>query len=88
MKKAVPFKGTAFRMYFFELFSVFDNQPLQKRNGGIHNGSEDAKDEYGAHNEVELEHLPTVNDEVADACFRYDIFAHNRSNPCHANVDF
>ncbi len=70
------------------LFTVFDDQSFQKGDEGVHDRGENAQDKHGAHDEIELKHLPAVDDQIADARFGYDIFAHNRSDPRHADVDF
>lgn len=68
--------------------SVFNNQPFQKSDGSVHNRRENAKDKYRAHDEVEFENLPAVDDKITDTCFGYNVFSHNRADPRHADVDF
>ena len=67
---------------------IFNDEFFKQSDEGVHNRGEHAKDKYRAHNEVELKHLPTVDNQIANPRFGDDILAHNRANPRHTHVDF
>ena len=70
------------------LLSIFNNQAFKQRHGCIHKGGKDAKDKYRAHYQIQLKHLPAVDDQVSNARFGNDVFTHNRPYPRHTDVDF
>ena len=49
---------------------------------------EHAQHESRSHHEVELEYLTTVDQKIADAFARNEVFAHDRAYPTQADVYF
>ena len=54
---------------------------FNKRNAEIHKCGKHAKNKRRRHNEIELEHLPAVDDKIAEPRRRNKIFAHNNADP-------
>ena len=69
-------------------FCIFYEHLFKKHHQEIHSCGKHAEDKSRTHNEVELKHLPAVNNQVSKARLRNDIFAHNRTDPRHAYVHF
>lgn len=61
---------------------------FRKRDGSVHGSRKHAKSDGSRHDEVGLEHLPAVDDEVAESRAGHEIFAHDRSHPCESDVYF
>ncbi len=73
---------------FLSAFGIFHDYFFQKHHKEIHSCGEQAENASRAHDEVELENLPAVNDKISEPRFGNDVFAHNRTDPCHADVNF
>ena len=90
------FSGVIDRLYpavgvfgiLFSVLCVFDEYFFKKYHKGVHTRGKQAQKEGGAHHEVELEHLPAVDDEIAESRARDDVFAHDGADPRHADADF
>lgn len=81
-----PLQGLA--GLFLSVFAIFHEKFLQQGDEKVHHRRKKGKDYRRRHQKVELEHLPAVHDEVSEPRARDDVFAHNRANPRHADVDF
>ncbi len=54
----------------------------------IHYRCEDTENDGARHNEIHFEYLAAVDDQVPKTCRRYEVFAHDRSDPGKPDVDF
>lgn len=67
---------------------ILNEELFKKNHEKVHPRRKHAKYYGRAHDEIELEHLPAVHDKVSQSRLRNDVFAHDRSDPGHADVDF
>lgn len=72
----------------FSAVCILNEELFKKHHEKVHSRRKDTKDHRRAHNEVELKHLPAVHNEVTEPRLRNDVFAHDRADPRHADVDF
>ena len=71
----------------FSAVCIFDEYFFQQYYKRIHSRRQKAEDKGRAHYKVEFEHLSAVHDEVSQPCARNNVFAHDRADPRHADVD-
>ncbi len=67
---------------------ILNEELFEKHYKKIHSRRKHAKDHRRAHHKIEFEHLPAVYDQVTETRFRNDVFAHDRADPRHADIDF
>lgn len=72
----------------FSAFAVFHEQFFKEYDKEVHSRRQKAENTGCAHHEVELKGLPAVYNEVAEPRPRNDVFAHDRTDPRHADVHF
>ncbi len=72
----------------FSAVCILNEELFKKHHKKIHSRRKHAKDHRRAHDKIELKHLPAVHNKIAESRFGYNVFAHDRADPCHADVDF
>lgn len=80
-----PLEG--FLGLMFSAVCILYDRLFEQRHKEIHPRREQAQNAGGAHHEVELEDLPAIDDEIPEPRPRDDVFAHDRSDPRHADGD-
>ena len=72
----------------FSAFCVFEEYFFKKYHERIHSRRQKAKNKRCAHDKIQLEHLASVDDQIAESGAGDDVFSHDRTNPRHSHVDF
>lgn len=72
----------------FSAVCVLNEELFKKHHEKVHSRRKCAKNHGCAHHEIELKHLPAIDDKVSDSRLRHDVFAHNGADPRHADIDF
>ena len=71
--------------FFLLIFCIFHEYLFKEHNEKVHDCRQQTEQESGAHHKVELEHLAAVHDKVAEPRLGNDVFAHDRTDPRHAD---
>ena len=69
-------------------FCIFYEHLFKKHHQKVHTGGKHAEDKGRAHHKVKFKHLPAVNNQISEPRARNDVLAHDRADPCHADVHF
>ncbi len=64
------------------------NNLIGKRRKRVHSAGKNTKRNRRRHNEVGFEHLPAVNDKIAEPRARNEVLAHDRTDPGKPDVNF
>ena len=72
----------------FSAFCIFHEYFFKKYHEKVHSRRQHAEDKGRAHHKVKFKHLPAVDDEVSQPRARNNVFAHDRADPRHSDVDF
>lgn len=70
------------------VFLVFHEYFFKKNDQKIHSRREHAQNAGCRHHKIDFKHLPAVHDQITEACFRYNVFSHDRSDPAHSDRNF